>query len=169
MSNRKKPPMATTNLFQATSSQKNKHDPNLLTLPESKHYRTQLEPLLGAVVNIDCDQFTFIPDTVDGKPCHRILLKDADVIKVPVNRGVVPPIHIRHIWTLVDDGWMDRNSFPQFCKLRIRGFLYLYKHKDKKNIGLQTLSARPVQGDIPDNYNKKGVEQMATDVSKKLH
>lgn len=155
MSNRVKPPKATANLFQSTSSQKNKHDSSLVSLPESKYYRKQLEPLLGAVVNIDCDKFTLVPDMVDGKPCHRILLENADVVKCPTSRGLVPPVHIQHIWTLVDDGWMDRNEFPQFCKLHIRGFLYLYNHNGEKNIGLQTLSARPVQGDIPDNYNEQ--------------
>ena len=155
MSNRVKPPKKTTNLFQQTSAQKHKHDSSLLMLPESKYYRRQLEPLLGAVVNIDCDKFTLIPDTVDGKSCHRMLLEKADVVKCPVSRGLEPPVHIQHIWTLVDDGWMERNEFPQFCKLHIRGFLYLYNHNGEKNIGLQTLSARPVQGEIPDNYNKK--------------
>ena len=162
MSNRIKPPKATTNLFQVTSSQKNKYDSSLLLLPESKYYRKQLEPLLGAVVNIDCDQFTLIPDTVGGKSCHRILLENADIVKAPVNRGLVPLIHIQHMWTLVDDGWIDRNVLPQFCTLHIRGFLYLYAHKGVKNIGLQTLSIRPRAMDIPDSHNKE--DQRSLDV-----
>ena len=99
MSNRRKPPKPTTNLFQTTTSQKNKHNNYLLALPESKHYRKQLEPLLGAVVNIETDRFTLISDMVDGKPCHRILLENADVVKCPVNRNIKIPVHIQHIWT----------------------------------------------------------------------
>ena len=154
MSNRQKPAKTTTNLFQATASQKNKHNNYLLALPESKHYRKQLEPLLGAVVNIETDRFTLISDMVDGKPCHRILLENADVVKCPVNRNIKTPVHIQHIWTLVDSDWIDRNKFSQFYRLRIRGFLYLYDHNGEKNIGLQALSIRPVQKNVPDNHNK---------------
>ena len=155
MSNRTKPPKSTINLFRSTSSQKNRHDPSLLLLPESKYYRKQLEPLLGAAVDIDCDQFTLIPDTVEGKSCHRILLKNAEVVKAPIGRGVVLPIHIQHIWALVDDGWIDRNVLPQFCTLRIRGLLHLYNHNGEKNIGFQTFSVRPMQVDPSGNHNKE--------------
>lgn len=135
------------NRFGPASSQKNwiQKEKWLQELPESKHYRKQLEPLLGARVNIYARFFLLKEDCVDGRPCVRILLKDAEITKCPVGRGVSPPIHIEHIWTVVDLEWVNRNIFSQSYFVKIRGLIYLYEKHGKKNIGLQTFSLRPVE------------------------
>ena len=135
---------STTNLWQRTYSHKNKNNPSLQDLPKARHYRVNLEPLLGSVVDIDCQSYIFTPAIVDNKPCLRILLVDGEVVKAPKSRKVDLPIKIQHIWTLVDKEWCIRNNISGSVKLRFRGFIYLYNHNGRKNIGLQTLSVKPI-------------------------
>lgn len=133
---------STTNLFQETKSQKRKFQQWVQSLPESTFYRKQLEPLLGAVIVVECYDWELLPAQVDGIPCDKILLRNANVIKCPASRNIKVPLPIQHIWTLVDAEWKIRNKDILTSGLKIRAFVYLYSHNNVKNIGLQTLSIR---------------------------
>ena len=64
-------------------------------MPKSAHYRSALEPLLGAVVYIECSNWTVF----DEGHYAKILLRNASVIKVPTGRCASLPISIDHVWT----------------------------------------------------------------------
>lgn len=130
-----------TNRFMVTKSQEHKFSIHIAELPEAKGYRKDLEPLLGAAVKIQCSNVVFIPSVVDGKDCFRVLLRNAEVISVPKSRGIEVPFTISHIWTILDCKWKDRNDYVSSSVLRLKGFLYLYKHHGKKNIGFQAFGA----------------------------
>ena len=63
----------------------------------------ELEPLLGAAVDLECDDWVFIPGELGGMPCEKLLLKSVKLVKCPTSRGVEYPVEIsKKIWTL----WM---------------------------------------------------------------
>ena len=112
------------NKFNDTKSQQSKFKRKIQNFPKSKHYRESLEPLLGAVVKLESDNWTILPNIVDGNPCDRLLLKSASVKGIPKNRKIQGPIQIGHIWTLVDEEWRRRVQLEEdslnpghfFCK-----------------------------------------------------
>lgn len=134
-----------TNRFMVTKSQERKFRQYISALPPSEHYRKELEPLLGAAVNLCCEKWKVIPSIVDGKECLRLLMINAKIVKIPKSRGVEVPIVIKHIWTVMDKGWYERNNVQKGCILKLRGFLYLYSHHKMKNIGLQAFSAKSIE------------------------
>lgn len=133
-----------TNRFMVTKSQERKFRRYIAKLPSSKFYRKELEPLLGAAVDLCCDEWKIIPSVVDGKECLRLLMLNVKIVKVPKSRGIDVPVVIEHIWTVLDKDWYERNSIQKGYILKLRGFLYLYSHHKMKNIGFQAFSAKPV-------------------------
>lgn len=144
-----KEPKPTKNLLAETLSHQKKFKTYIRELPEAKHYRKQLEPLLGEVVMIQCDAWEIHPSTVDGKECDKLLLTHASVVKAPKSRDIECPVPIHHIWTVVDSGWKVRNPLSPDASILCKGFMYLYNKDGTKNIGLQLLSAKPQNNKQP--------------------
>ena len=48
----------------------------------------ELEPLLGAVVELESEDWVFIPGELGGMPCEKLLLKSVKLVKCPASRGV---------------------------------------------------------------------------------
>lgn len=48
----------------------------------------ELEPLIGAAVDLECDDWGFIPGELGGMPCEKLLLKSVKLVKCPASRGV---------------------------------------------------------------------------------
>lgn len=129
------------NKLRNTKSTQHKFSQKIACLPPSKHYRKELEPLLGAAVKLKCDTFKMVPYIIDGTPCLNVLLRNAVVSSIPRNRGIPPGIIIDHIWTALDEKWKDRNPINEKGTLELKGFVYLYSHKRHKNIGFQAFYA----------------------------
>ena len=69
----------------------------------------ELEPLLGAVIVLECDDWVFIPGELEGIPCEKLLLKSSKVIKCPKGREVKCPVEIsKKLWTAVDADFRER-------------------------------------------------------------
>ena len=95
----KKPAKPTTNLLQNIRSPRpSQIDENV---PKSKHYRSELEPLLGAAITLKCPDWTIFHE----EHYTKILLKAASVMKAPSGRCVPLPIAVDHVWVAVDLGW----------------------------------------------------------------
>lgn len=94
----KKPAKPTTNLLQNIRSPRpSQIDENV---PKSKHYRSELEPLLGAAITLKCPDWTIFHE----EHYTKILLKAASVMKAPSGRCVPLPIAVDHVWVAVDLG-----------------------------------------------------------------
>lgn len=94
----KKPANPTTNLLQNIRSPRpSQIDENV---PKSKHYRSELEPLLGAAITLKCPDWTIFHE----EHYTKILLKGASVMKAPSGRCVSLPIAVDHVWVAVDLG-----------------------------------------------------------------
>ena len=130
------------NLWQ-TKSQKKMNVNEVKALKPSKHYRTSLEPLLQCRIIIKSDSWSCCSDTVDGIPCTKIFMRNAEVISIPAHKKnlVSLPIIVHHLWTVVDADWVQRASPKRGEPLFIKGFLYEYGSRGERNIGLQTLCA----------------------------
>lgn len=89
----KKPANPTTNLLQNIRSPRpSQIDENV---PKSKHYRSELEPLLGAVITLKCPDWTIFHE----EHYTKILLKGASVMKAPSGRCVSLPIAVYYVGT----------------------------------------------------------------------
>lgn len=132
------------NLFGLTNAQANKYSSELRTLPDAKYFRRDLVPFVNSIVYIECSKWSINPDFVDGKRCDRILLINANI--VAAKKTIIEyPIYIQHIWTVVDEGWKKRVNERYAKSLYLKGFLYLYESKGKKNIGFQTLYCKTIR------------------------
>lgn len=67
---------------------KKKFGKEFAEIPKGKHYVEELEPLLGAAVDLECDDWVFIPGELCGMPCEKLLLKSVKLVKCPASRGV---------------------------------------------------------------------------------
>lgn len=130
------------NLRQQAKSHRRKNTEEVKSLPKARFYRRELEPLIGAVVNIRCSSWKISKVQFERKYWNKILMRNAEVIKAPKSRNVTLPIIIQHIWTVVDGDWNERNEVNESDTLLCRGFIYEYNSKGKKNIGLQALWVR---------------------------
>lgn len=134
----KKPAKPTTNLTQSIRSPR----PSEIggDIPKSEHYRTELEPLLGAVIKLECSNWTIFHEEWYDK----ILLKNTSVIKAPSGRCVPLPIAVDHVWTAVDPGWEQRNNPQEGSCLLVCGFVeeYVSVSHGTRNIGIRALSIR---------------------------
>lgn len=146
------------------SGRQKKFGKEFAEIPKGKHYVEELEPLIGAAVDLECDDWVFIPGELGGMPCEKLLLKSSKVIKCPKGREIKCPVEIsKKLWTAVDADFMERlglegekeKYMPGICgttPIRIRG--RVYEHKVfidgrngkfiKKNIGFQCFSMRKV-------------------------
>jgi len=75
---------------------------------------------------------SFHPDVVDGVRCERVLLKNAEIVKVPTGQNINLSIIIPHIWTVIDAEWRLRNNYSGTEPLKCKGFIYEYKSKGVK-------------------------------------
>lgn len=91
------------------NGRKKKFGKEFAEIPKGKHYVEELEPLLGAAVDLECDDWVFIPGELGGMPCEKLLLKSVKLVKCPTSRGVEYPVKIlKKIWTAVDADFRER-------------------------------------------------------------
>ena len=70
------------------NGRKKKFGKEFAEIPKGKHYVDELEPLIGAAVDLECDDWVFIPGKLGGIPCEKLLLKSVKLVKCPASRGV---------------------------------------------------------------------------------
>lgn len=139
---------------------KNKYRKEFCKMEKGKYYVEELEPLLGAVVNIECEDWVFIPGTLRGESCEKLLLKSSKLVKSPTGRNIKCPMKIsRKIWMAVDSDLRERIELeeknnskfigvhghtPIICRGRVYEYKVFINGKKgkcvKKNIGFQCLS-----------------------------
>ena len=91
------------------NGRKKKFGKEFAEIPKGKHYVEELEPLIGAAVDLECNDWVFIPGELGGIPCEKLLLKSVKLVKCPVSRGVECPVKIsKKIWTAVDADFRKR-------------------------------------------------------------
>lgn len=142
------------------NGRKKKFGKEFAEIPKGKHYVEELEPLIGAVIVLECDDWVFVPGELEGIPCEKLLLKSSKVIKCPKGREIKCPVEIsKKIWTAVDTDFMKHfglegekeKYMPGICgttPIRMRGMVYEHKvfidgingKFIKKNIGFQCFS-----------------------------
>lgn len=107
---------------------------------KSKHYRSELEPLLGAAITLKCPDWTIFHE----EHYTKILLKNASVVKAPSGRCVPLPITVKHVWVAVDPEWEQRNGPQEGSCLFVRGLVeeYVSVLHNTRNIGVRALSIR---------------------------
>lgn len=153
------------NKLEMTRDQKHKFSHTLTKLPKGKHYIDEMDPLIGSVINIECDNWVIIPSKIEGVRCDRLNLKSAVIVKCPNDRNVEVPLKIsKKLWTVIDSDLKTRigiaNSKDKYrpvisgtTLIQLRGFVYEHRisihgvsgNYIKKNIGLQCLSVRKVE------------------------
>ena len=97
------------NKLETEPERKKKFGKEFAEIPKGKHYVEELEPLIGAAVDLECDDWVFIPGELGGMPCEKLLLKSVKLVKCPTSRGVEYPVKIsKKIWTAVDADFRER-------------------------------------------------------------
>ena len=148
------------NKLETERERKKRFGKEFAEIPKGNHYVEALEPLIGSVIVMECDDWVFIPGELEGMPCEKLLLKSSKVIKCPTERAIECPLEIsKKIWTAVDadfrerlglEGWEEKYK-PGICgtiPIRMRGMVYEHKifidgrngKFIKKNIGFQCFS-----------------------------
>lgn len=139
------------------NGRKKKFGKEFAEIPKGKRYVEELESLLCAVVELESEDWVFIPSELGGMPCEKLLLKSSKVIKCPKGREVKCPVEIsKKLWTAVDADFRERLGLEwekEKCKpgvhgttpIRLRGMVYehkvfIYGKFIKKNIGFQCFS-----------------------------
>ena len=142
------------------NGRKKKFGKEFAEIPKGKRYVEELEPLLGAVIVLECDDWVFIPGELEGVPCEKLLLKSSRLVKCPKSRDIKCPVDIsKKIWTAVDADFRERlglkgkidkykSGIHGRTLIHVRG--RVYEHKVfidgingkfvKKNIGFQCFS-----------------------------
>lgn len=148
------------NKLETEPERKKKFGKEFAEIPKGKHYVEELEPLIGAAVDLECDDWVFIPGELGGMPCEKLLLKSVELVKCPASRGVECPVEIsKKIWTAVDVDFRERLGLEGEKEkyrvgihgkmpIHIRGIVYEHKvfidgingKFVKKNIGFQCFS-----------------------------
>ena len=91
------------NKLETEPERKKKFGKEFAKTPKGRHYVEELEPLIGAVIILECDDWVFIPGELEGIPCEKLLLKSSKVIKCPKGREIKCPVEIsKKLWTAVD-------------------------------------------------------------------
>lgn len=84
-----------------TSAQKYKFSHTLAKLPKVKHYIDEMGPLLGSVIDIECDNWVIISDEIEGVKCDSLKLESAVIVKCPSGRNVEVPLKLnKKLWTV---------------------------------------------------------------------
>lgn len=121
------------------NGRKKKFGKEFAEIPKGRHYVEELEPLIGAVIVLECDDWVFIPGELEGVPCEKLLLKSSRLVKCPKSRDIKCPVDIsKKIWTAVDADFRERlgqegekeKYMPGICGttlIRIRGIVYEHK------------------------------------------
>jgi len=142
------------------NGRKKKFGKEFAEIQKGKHYVEELEPLIGAAVDLECNDWVFIPGELGGIPCEKLLLKSVKLVKCPVSRGVECPVKIsKKIWTAVDADFRKRlglegekekykSGIHGRTPIHARGIVYEHKvfvdgingKFVKKNIGFQCFS-----------------------------
>lgn len=148
------------NKLETEPERKKKFGKEFAEIPKGKHYVEELEPLIGAAVDLECDDWVFIPGELGGMPCEKLLLKSVKLVKCPTSRGVEYPVEIsKKIWTAVDVDFRERlglegekekykSGIHGRMPIHLRGIVYEHKvfidgfngKFVKKNIGFQCFS-----------------------------
>ena len=85
------------NKLETEPERKKKFGKEFAEIPKGKRYVEELEPLLGAVIVLECDDWVFIPGELGGMPCEKLLLKSVkgkiDKYKSGIHGRT--PIHVR--------------------------------------------------------------------------
>lgn len=76
------------NKLETEPERKKKFGKEFAEIPKGKHYVEELEPLIGAAVDLECDDWVFIPGELGGMPCEKLLLKSVKLVKCLASRGV---------------------------------------------------------------------------------
>lgn len=110
--------------------------------PRSRAYRRELEPLVGAVVRVECPDY----ELLHGSPVPgavELMLKRPQVVKAPASRKVDLPIELDRLRVLVDRDWPDRVPRPSpDAPLKMKAFVRKHVNSaGRVNIGLRVLSA----------------------------
>ena len=145
------------NKLETAPKRKKKFGKGFAEIPKGKHYVEELEPLIGAAIVLECNDWVFIPGKLGGMTCEKLLLKSVKLVKCPASRGVECQVEIsKKIWTAVDadfrerlglEGKIDRykSGVHGTTPIRLRGMVYehkvfIYGKFIKKNIGFQCFS-----------------------------
>ena len=149
------------NKLETEPERKKKFGKEFAEIPKCKHYVEELEPLIGAAVDLECDDWVFIPGELGGIPCEKLLLKSSvKLVKCPASRMVECPVEIsKKIWTAVDADFRERlglegekekskSGIHGRTPIHVRGIVYEHKvfvdgingKFVKKNIGFQCFS-----------------------------
>lgn len=148
------------NKLETEPERKKKFGKEFAEIPKGKHYVEELEPLIGAAVDLECDDWVFIPGKLEGVPCEKLLLKSSRLVKCPKSRDIKYPVDIsKKIWTAVDADFRERlelkgkidkykSGIHGITPIRMRGMVYEHKvfidgingKFIKKNIGFQCFS-----------------------------
>lgn len=148
------------NKLETEPERKKKFGKEFDEIPKGKHYVEELEPLLGAVVELESEDWVFIPGKLEGVPCEKLLLKSSRLVKCPKSRDIKYPVDIsKKIWTAVDADFRERfelkgkidkykSGIHGITPIRMRGMVYEHKvfidgingKFIKKNIGFQCFS-----------------------------
>ena len=59
------------NKLETEPERKKKFGKEFAEIPKGKHYVEELEPLIGAAVDLECDDWVFIPGELGGIPCEK--------------------------------------------------------------------------------------------------
>ena len=142
------------------NGRKKKFGKEFAEIPKGKRYVEELESLLCAVVELESEDWVFIPSELGGMPCEKLLLKSVKLVKCPASRRVEYPVKIsKKIWTAVDTDFRERLGLEGekekykpgihgTTPIRLRGMVYEHKvfidgingKFIKKNIGFQCFS-----------------------------
>lgn len=76
------------NKLETEPERKKKFGKEFAEIPKGRHYVEELEPLIGAAVDLECDDWVFIPGELGGMPCEKLLLKSVKLVKCLASRGV---------------------------------------------------------------------------------
>lgn len=153
------------NILGMTKSQKYKFSHFLTEIPKGKQYVDEMEPLLGSVVDVECDNWVIISGEIEGVKCDRLKLKSAVIDKCPSGRNVEVPLKLsKKLCTVIDSdlkhrigivGVKDkyRPVLSGTTLIKLRGFVYEHRffvHNKsgnyvKKNNGFQCLSIRKIE------------------------
>ena len=107
--------------------------------PKSPHYRTEMEPFVGMCINVEGT----LSDVETVRKYKRLLLQNIKIQKVPSKaREYIPEAEIDHIYVALSNDFI---SPKQSVKLWVRGFVYEYLSRGKKNIGMQVLTLMEVK------------------------
>ena len=116
----------------------------MLMLPKSSKYKEYLEPMLGRTVTIRTKEWCFKKMTVHNQDYTRLLILKGTA--TANNKTLnLPATEVHYLSTLLDKDFLNRNEFEENSELKVKGFIYMHKNKEHRNIGLHTYSVKTTQ------------------------